>query len=365
MEDKLILLKSYNQKDHLVGLYNRIALSQITPTKISPIYSEIWEDENWKNNHDIPYVPITHLLDAYYCLPERIDMGYTFLWKAFNGVYTECAIKTVHTKSTMLGITLTTSEKNKLSDSIKIKNIIDEINSIISVSFEYDGQNYTIRKLIDDFIQLIPIKLIKFISNYLLKGYVIEQKGFETKYLTSQYTSFRKNLPTIFDEIIATYGQAYLDVCIPELNRNATSVDMNVIYENKTKSKKIILSLSEKLKTLLIDKRVTISDKNNANPRLIEIEDDIQYLKFIIFGFLYAIRNRTVHGNIASRFNSEYANYQTLISTEYTFLLGHLFLSLALFVNGQLNATDLCNNIKNTKMFSELHKDEVLDNDDE
>ena len=35
----------------------------------------------------ITYILKTHLLDSYYCLPERPDMAFTFLWKCMNNIY--------------------------------------------------------------------------------------------------------------------------------------------------------------------------------------------------------------------------------------------------------------------------------------
>ena len=67
----------------------------------------------------IPYVLRTHLLDSYYCLPERPDMAFTFLWKCINNTYSNYQRKF--------------STEVKTKDAILLQNMSDVIANRLSV----------------------------------------------------------------------------------------------------------------------------------------------------------------------------------------------------------------------------------------
>ena len=95
-------------------------------------------------------------------------------------------------------------------------------------------------------------------------------------------------------------------------------------------------------------RNVLIIDPKNNSVTLI-LKNDQEYIKFIVKNILYAIRNNTVHGKIASRLNSKHKNKDSYESSKYIYLLGYLFLSVMLFVNDDIEAEDLCFNLQNIK----------------
>jgi len=336
MYEKIELIKNYNREQHLKGLYSNFSVSKISPENLSKLYSSLW-DKEWSEDDEELYVPITHLLDAYYCLPERIDMSFTYLWKSINSVYSYFAIKKLPNQG--------------LTEKDKIDIFINSLSLKLDETFLYNSSNYSIKQVIDDFVKLIPLKTLKFISNYVLKGIAIEIKGnLPPKYNTSQYKTFRQQFPALLTKIQQTYGQSYMDICNPIVKTGQAFADLQIT--DKDKSRRIIESLSKKFQELLINKTITFSNNTYTSSEIYSFSDDRDFLDFIFRIFLYGIRNSSIHGNKASRFNSDYANNESIKSSEFVFLLGHLFLSLLMYLDNLIDITDLKINIENTKLFT-------------
>ena len=62
---------------------------------------------------------------------------------------------------------------------------------------------------------------------------------------------------------------------------------------------------------------------------------------------MYAIRNNTVHGKIASRLNSETKNKNSYSSSTYVYLLGYMFLTISLYELEHIYDSDLNINLQN------------------
>lgn len=288
----------------------------------------------WDNEENIPYVLKTHLLDSYYCLPERPDMAFTFLWKCVNNIYSKYQRKTSDSKT-----------KAHTSDAALLENIGKKISQHLNDTIEFDSKNKLIKDLIKQYMGNIPMKLLKFMANYILKSYVIEKKLDDRRYLYSSFETFRSKFPEICNAITETYGNSYLEICEPEIDNG--EVDLKIQKENSEKGKNIIRSLSEKLKELINDLEVEISNEDKSYK--IKIKTDEEYIKFILFNILYAIRNNTIHGEIASRLNSTHVNNKSFRSSKYLYLLGYMFLSLRLYVSNELKLEDLTFNFENIK----------------
>lgn len=104
-------------------------------------------------------------------------------------------------------------------------------------------------------------------------------------------------------------------------------------------------SLSEKLKELIKTRQTFLSHNNQTYT--LKLNSNKEYIQFILFNILYAIRNNTVHGKIASRLNSEYVNSDSYNSSKYIYLLGYMFLSVMLYVSDELDSSDLIFNLTN------------------
>lgn len=69
------ILKQYDKNKH-IEIFSDKNLKHINLKYIS--------SDKWVTDEDIPYVMKTHLLDSYYCLPERPDMAFTFFMEMYK-----------------------------------------------------------------------------------------------------------------------------------------------------------------------------------------------------------------------------------------------------------------------------------------
>lgn len=320
------LLKNYDKNKH-IEVFSDNNLKYINLKYIS--------SDKWREDKDIPYVLKTHLLDSYYCLPERPDMAFTFLWKCINNSYTELYIKKNPTST------------NQCNDAKSIDTLI----SIVIDNFEVPiNTQTTIKVMIDKYIKNIPTKLTRFMANFILKNYVLEKKyrngntaGIANKHISNSYTTFKKKFKDIYEHIISTYGEAFEKITDPEIENNTVNLNIN----NIEKSQQIIKSLGNKLQELLIERKVILQDSEEKNEYHLDLTDDTNYINFIVRNVLYAIRNNTVHGKIASRLNSKTKNKDSYSSSVYIYLLGYMFLTISLYALEYIKDSDLNVNLKN------------------
>lgn len=306
------LMKRYNKSKHIESI------------KVKNFKFEYLFSKNWKKEEDIPYVLRTHLLDSYYCLPERPDMAFTFLWKCINNTYSTYQRKT--------SSEIITGDAKLLEN--MSKGIVEKLSDNITATD-------TIKSLIEKYIDKVPDKILSFLSNYILKSYVIKQQIVDERYVYSSYNTFKKKFKSIHDSIISTYGQEYLSIC----SSTICNGEVNLNITDQDKSIKIIRSLSEKLKELIKKREVIL--KHDGKEYQLKLNSNDEHIQFILFNILYAIRNNTVHGKIASRLNSDYTNSKSYNSSKYIYLLGYMFLSVMLYVSDELELEDLTFNIVN------------------
>ncbi len=328
MENKIALLKNYTRSEHEDGLYKVPQDAYKLAPNIEPLFSPLWEDNTWLANNKIPYVAVTYLLDSYYCMPQRPDMAFTYLWKAINNAYnTQALIQSCTNPNVEHG-----GDSNNLEISVK------ELSSHLNDSAFFEKQCYTIKSVIELYVKRIPMKTYRFVANYLLKGYVIKQSGFDSKYNTSSYFSFAKKYKALHQAIALTYGEAYKLICNPCLS--ADSLEVNFGICDKRKSKSIPDSLAGKLKELVNNRNAVLWDGGNRHSYPITLASDLDYMNFLFMRILYAIRNNTIHGNVASRLSSDYANAESVYTSNFIYLFGHLFLSGLLYLNKQITIDD-------------------------
>lgn len=238
-----------------------------------------------------------------------------------------------------------------MSDSKSIDTLIDVVIQNLNV---YIDDKVTIKIMIEKYIENIPIKLTRFMANFILKNYVLEKKyydedkktaGIANKHISSSYTTFKSQLKDIHHAITSTYGEAYDKITKPEIKDNI--IHLNISDKNKEKSQHIIKSLANKLQELLIKRSININDSKNENKFTLKLIEDKKYINFIVRNLLYAIRNNTVHGKIASRLNSETKNKNSYSSSTYVYLLGYMFLTISLYELEHIYDSDLNINLQN------------------
>lgn len=320
------LLKEYSRERHLAILKNNMDLSRSRLNGIQPIMSELWVDDEDK----VPYVAKTHLLDSYYCLPERPDMAFTHLWKAINSAYNNYYLKQVHGNQSCIS----------MSDSKSLEKIIEHISDNLGRSFEVEGERKTIKCLLDLYYKKIPIKTLNFVSSYILKGIAIEHHRVPSIYASSSYKSFKKKFDNMHQIIKSTYGVKYQGICNLRVRSCKTEIDYNI--SDKEKSRKLIHSLSESLKKALVNDSVSLDDGS-----CISFDTEKEKIEFVLLCILYSIRNNNSHGNVASRMNSVYANKDSFRAAEYVYLAGHMFVSLIMYKNEDITINDLHINFQN------------------
>lgn len=307
MEELLRLLKEYNKERHIEILERKISNNNYDWTLI-PIYDEEWEK---KDVEDLPYESITQILDSYYCLPERIDLAFLFCWQSINNSYNQLQIKDTSVKY--------------LSDKKGIDLLIQNIDDLYSKKYEL---------YLKEYIDKAPTKIFKFISNYILKGYVIEKARYESKYYSSSYNSFKKRFKGLYNDICNSYGESYNQLCKPYIK--GTKVRLNIMDKDKDKSRKIVHSLANKLEELFKTKKVIFSNSNGSNSYRHQFTNK-DVIEFLLVCILYANRCNNFHGNVASRLNSIYSNKDSYLSNRYIFLLAHIICAISLNINGYLS----------------------------
>ncbi|MBX9967226.1 hypothetical protein H7K06_06805 [Priestia aryabhattai] len=350
MDKRLEVLKNYNKIEHLNVLYENKINNYVSLKDIKKIYNQ-----KWVNDPNYPYVTATHLLDSYYCLPERPDMAFTFLWKSINSVYNKHYLVKAGTGQSIGGNQIDGRE----GDGKKLYLMIESISKCLNHSFIYEGSTCSIKDLIDLYVAKMPIKTLRFVANYVLKGLAIDNKlnyeGLDKNlmktHLSSQYTTFKSSFNDLISIIGDTYGQSYLDICFLKSNIHNSQTDVDT--SDRDKSRRLVHSLATTFKELLTKKRATFKDTANEEEKdrytfTFKNEDD--YLKFVFNCILYAVRNTSFHGNVASRFNSKTFDKEAITSSTYVYLLGHLFLTFCLYINNELTTQELALNLENLKL---------------
>ncbi|EOW3193124.1 DUF3659 domain-containing protein [Escherichia coli] len=319
----------------------------------------------------IPYIAATTLIDAYSCLPRRPDMAFTYLWTAINNSYNDLFLRH-NTTSGSLG------DSKAIDNSIElISEVINSrINNKKTISEEYKSK--TINEIVIEFAKRLPDKNLNFLSSYLLKGMAIKnhnahqiQPPIRSIHISSSYRTFAKRFELIHNHLYWNFSKKYSSICsikestdktslnfgitkvfwdadkcigITGKNGNITDENGNVIgVDNKIISRRITQAMSRELQRIIVDNpKLDLFDKNgNSVGKAFAFSSDIQRLEFLIFNLLYASRNNNIHGNVASRINSIFANKDTITAATWNFLFGYFYLSLLLLCLNSINVDDL------------------------
>ncbi|MFA8437274.1 MAG: hypothetical protein ACEPOZ_22430 [Marinifilaceae bacterium] len=338
------LLSKYSREKHLKSFLANFSKIDF---KINPIINTNWNDPIWMENNQMPYIALTHLIDSYYCLPERPDMAFTYIWKAINNSYVKFAKNTKITKilhNAANNIDLSNREYRELNTLTDSEGIIIFKESIFNHRNDIIKDGISIMNLLKNYISLIPLKTLRFISNIILKGYVVDNQQFPTLTNNSSYFTIKKNYLDLYDAIVNTYGISYKNISNPVLN--GIKIKIGIVDTDENKSRAIIHSLSLKIKELLTNQETVFSNSDSTINITINLSDE-ELIDFMLRVVLYTIRNNSVHGNVVERLNSDYANKDSLKASIYVYFLAHYFLSLGLYINNEINLSDLAPNIDN------------------
>ena len=310
----LKLAKTYSKANHEEHLFtDGNIMNQLTL-----IY-----DNNWENNSQLfPYEVITQLLDCYYALPYRPDLASLFCWQSINYCYNQYLISD--------------PTINRLLDTNGIQKAINQIHSNYNKYKEY----------LSPYLTNISDKTFIYIASYILKGYAIEKAGFCDKYINSSYFTFKKRFSQFYTVISNSYGYSYSCLCSPSLN--GCKVDLNITDADK--SRKIVHSLSLKIKKLIEKQKTNIECKIPTSMNIDVCFSDEEIITFLMFNLLYASRCNNFHGNVASRLNSIYANIDSF--KMYTNIFLTEYMVLAILLNNQNILSD--DNLQKLKLNANL-----------
>ena len=300
MKNLLDLAKEYDKNVHVHLLPN---IDNNIISNMNFIYDIRWQ------NGDIepPYYILTYLMDCYYCLPQRPDLATLFGWQAINNGYNEWLIDDV--------------TKTRLVDTDGITRLISEIY----------GNYPKYKPLLKDYFLQIPLKSFRYIASYLLKGYVITEKGYSDKYLPGAYRGLIKRIPILKNILLDSYGSALLDISSPLVVDHEIRINADIC-----KSRNITHSFALKLLKLFRDHSVHINSRNGEMERQYTITDE-EELTIVIFGLLYASRCNNFHGNVASRLNSLNADKETFEMYTDMFLIEYMIIAVILNIKGLLS----------------------------
>ncbi len=336
----LALLMDYSQSKHRSSLEKNFGKYSSVINKIKYIKNDDWDGVNF------PYVSSTYLLDAYFLLPDRVDMAFLPLWQAINSEYSIFCQKTQPFKKgdkESLKYILKELVGN-LEDTVGIEEIESSNNLIVNKA-------YTIKNILDRYIQKLNIKNYRFTAKYILEGLALDEDQQFDKYCSRSFKGFKSDFPVIYRILKKSFGVKY-----KKITNISIDSDGEVSYgiADGIVSKSLVHALATRIKTLLLNGRAeVIIDSpcgSTQTKEIIRLTDE-ERLHFLFITILYALRNNSAHGVGASRFGSQTQNSGSYPAALSVFLLGYFFLSLIMYKNNNLKLSDLDVNMFNIGLF--------------
>jgi hypothetical protein len=307
----------------------------------------------------IPYIAATTLIDSYSCLPHRPDMAFSYLWTAINNSYNDLLLKQ-------------NTNSDKLTDTKGIENSLAIISSFLNSKVDNkaiipdEHESKTVNEILVDFAKRLPDKNLNFLGSYILKGMAISIKNSENTpppirkiHVSSSYQTFKKRFKTIHNHLYWNYGKKYSSICAISESTDKTSIDFGIKEEHQETSRMITRAVRKELQRILVNNPELgqFDDAGNPIPKKAAFKNDIDKLEFLVFGLLYASRNNNIHGNVASRLNSIFANSKTITAATWNFLFGYFYLSLLLLALQHIELDDLDIHLYNVKLLKVTNKD--------
>ncbi|HAT3852327.1 MAG: hypothetical protein E6Y18_15750 [Serratia marcescens] len=305
----------------------------------------------------IPYIAATTLIDSYSCLPRRPDMAFSYLWTAINNSYNDLLLKQ-------------NTSGDRLTDTKGIDNSLALISSFLNSKVDNkailpeEHESKTINEIMVEFVKRLPDKNLNFLGSYILKGMAISIKNSEDTlpsirkiHISSSYQTFEKRFKTIHNHLYWNYGKKYSSICTISESTDKTSVDFGI--KDEEKSRMITRAVRKELQRILVNNPELdqFDVAGNSTPKKAAFTNDIDKLEFLIFGLLYASRNNNIHGNVASRLNSIFANSKTITAATWNFLFEYFYLSLLLLALKHIELDDLDIHLYNVKLLKVTNKD--------
>jgi len=307
----------------------------------------------------IPYIAATTLIDSYSCLPRRPDMAFSYLWTAINNSYNDLFLK--HDTSS-----------DKLTDTKGIEKSLVLIPSFLysivdnKAVIPEEHESKSVNEILMEFAKRLPDKNLNFLGSYILKGMAISIKNSENTpppirriHISSSYQTFKKRFKTIHDHLYWNYGKKYASICNITESTDKTSINLGIKEEDYDTSRMITRAVRKELQRILVNNPELEQFDEAGNPikKKAAFANDIDKLEFLVFGLLYASRNNNIHGNVASRLNSIFANSKTITAATWNFLFGYFYLSLLLLALKHIELDDLYIHLHNVKLLKVTNKD--------
>lgn len=315
MNNLLKLSENYEKEKHLNAL---IRTEDNIMEHLTFIFDSAWKTAPEK----APTEVLSFFLDSYYVMPERPDLASLFMWQAINRIYSELILKTGGNNADRQG------------DLAGIIHFIKEVDN---------GQFYS---YIQPYYDTLPEKIYRFVADYMIDGILAEEIGAK-KYIPLSYktvngNTVKKNLTGKFQDLIKiikdSYAMAEKQYTDPRIENNEfVKRKANETNMDRSKLRLISMDLARKLKELIKTGSTNIQLQDAAKTSKGITFTEQEKFAFVLIAILYASRCNNLHGNVASRMNSTYANKETFITYTDIYLLEYMIAAIGLVINGQLD----------------------------
>lgn len=288
------------------------------PISINKITEECLNNLNLTWKHQSWEIILSHLNDSYKILEILKDShaAFTHLRKAINNAYNKLYFMNL----------IDIEQKEKFSDSRAIK--------IFLIQLQSDDNILTFRDYLKIFRENFPKQQASFIANIILKWYVLNESSLPPQAKEFHIAkNFKKNYPELITPIENTFWKKYgeINTCFLKDWEINFTIKKDLEEERASDSQKITRALAKTIMLLIKNWKTKIDN----HPEPIELEEKI-FFDFLFRGFLYSVRNTSVHWNIISR-NKSTVQEKTTKSNIYIFFLGHYFLSILLVLTKYMN----------------------------
>lgn len=173
-------------------------------------------------------------------------------------------------------------------------------------------------------------------ASYILKGIALEDASLSPKFISSSFHNFKKRFKTFYEKIGKLYREKYKSIC----NISECNAKIKFGISDKKSSKEIIKSLVEKIQILIKTNKTSFTKFDSSESYEVNFNNRNK-IEFLLFSILYATRCNYFHGNVSSRLRSQFVNEETYFSNKYVFVLSHIFLVIALNINGYIGDNDI------------------------
>jgi hypothetical protein len=331
----LKLLKNFSHNNYQLTTNKKSKINYKVIPHPSPIISK-----NWKNEDSPPDYYLTFIIESYYRIPYRPDLAFTYLWSSFNGAYYRLKHRT-HDNDTF--------PKDGKSIEHFIKLVSDNESKIVN--------KMSILQIEHEYFKNIKKTECKYIAKALLSGLLIEDSpSIPNKYNNAIYSKIKTKFKHLTELVKLNYLPKYKRYYEPVIDSKLSVAEIRLKnIRNESDGANMVFSVATKIERLLkghtIDFNKAISVSTNRTLKTLSINHKERRIFFLLI-MIYSHRNRFIHGKKTPRLDRpSSAKYKFSI---YLYYLTHHYLSISLYLLGEICLSDLEVNIENLEKMKEV-----------